>query len=109
MLNEVTQERVGETVLIRPLSVAEYTVKSFRIGFLDAAHGLLQRLTHVCCNRPHVAPVTIGRNLETVVLRKNRVLFVTTRFRKRSLILLVVHIRDPFKEKERKDIGLEVC
>lgn len=94
MLNQVAQERIGKPLLVRPLGIAEDAVERLGVGLLDPAHGRLKSLAHVARDRANVTPVAAVRNLEAVVLRKQRVLVVATGLRQRCLALLVVRMRD---------------
>ena len=60
MLDEVAQQRVGQAVLVGPLGIAEDAVEGFRVGLLDAAHGLLQRLADIGGHRAHIVPVAVS-------------------------------------------------
>ena len=62
--------------LVRLLGVSEDAVQGVRVGAFNAAKGVLQRLTNVGCHRPNVAPMTTVWDLESIVLGKERVLFV---------------------------------
>ena len=70
-----------------------------RVGFLDAAHRALQRLSHVGRDSTHIAPVAILRNLKAVVLRESGILFVAARFLDRGALLFVVDIGDALEEE----------
>ena len=85
VLDEVAQQRVGEAVLVGPLRVAEDAVERFRVGLLDSAHGLLQRLPDIRRHCSHVAPMAIVGNLEAVVLREEGVFLVAAGLRQRGL------------------------
>ena len=73
MLDQVAQHGVGEAVLVRPLRVAEDAVELVGVGRLDGAHGRLERCADILGDLPHLAPMGLGRNLETVVLREDGV------------------------------------
>jgi len=52
--------------------------------------------------------MTIGRDLEPVVLWEDRIFFVTTGLRQRSLMLLVMHVGDALKEQQWENVGFEI-
>ena len=108
MLDQVAEQRIGEPILVRPLGVAEDAVERLRVGLLDLAHRLLQRLADVGRDRAHIVPVAALGNLEAVVLREERVLLVAAGLRQRRGVLLVVHVGDALEEQQREDVGLEV-
>jgi hypothetical protein len=56
--------------------VSEDAVQGFGVGAFNTAQSLLERLTDVGRHRPHVAPMAFLGYLESVVLGKERVLFV---------------------------------
>ena len=108
VLDEVAEQRIGQAILVGPRRIAEDAVKGLRVGLLDPAHGLLQRLADVGRDHAHIAPVAILRNLEAVVLRELGIFLVTAGFRQRRRIFLVIHIRDALEEEQREDVGLEI-
>ena len=68
----------------------------------------MKRPSDVGRDSAHIAPVAALGNLEPVVLRKLRILLIAARFVQSSLVLLVMHIRNPLEEEQREDVGLEV-
>ena len=55
-----------------------------------------------------VVPVAAARNLETIVLRENGVLFVAAGLSQCRRVLLVVNVRDAFEKEQREDVRFEV-
>jgi hypothetical protein len=109
MLHEVTKQRVGEALFVRPLGIPEDAVKGLWVGLFDPAKGGVESLADIGGDLANVAPVTSLRNLKAVILRKLSSFFVAlVDFQSRSTFF-VMDVGDTFKEKERKDVGLEVC
>src|SRR5437879_1726888 len=69
----------------------------------------MKRLTDVCGDGAHVAPVEAIRNLETIILREECVFLVAIRLLQRYFALLLMNVRNALEEEQRKDVGLEVC
>src|SRR5262249_1850364 len=108
VLEQIPEQGVGKTVLIGPSGVAEDAVERLRVSLLDPAHGFLKRLSDVSRNDADIIPVATLGNLKPVVLRKNRVLFIASRFTKGGRVLLMVHVRDAFEKKKWENVGLEI-
>jgi hypothetical protein len=68
VFDQVLEQRVRKAVLVGPLGVAEDAVQGIRVGLLDAAHGLLERMADIGALGPDILPVAALRNLEAVVL-----------------------------------------
>ena len=108
VLDEILEQRIREPVLVRPLRIAEDAVKRVRICLLDPAHRRLKRLPDIRGHLPHILPVTVLGNLEAVVLREQRRLFIAIELLQRRRVLLVMHIRDALEKQQREHIRLEV-
>jgi len=101
-------QRVGQSILIEPLRVAEHTVEQrVRIGLLDLAHGALQRRADVRGLGAHVAPVAVLGDLKPVQLGEPGQLLVAGLVDD-LLVLLVPDIADALEEEQREDVGREV-
>ena len=85
MLDEIAQQGIGQAILVGPLRIAKNAVERFRVGLLDSAHGLLQRLADVVWPPSNILPVAIVGDLKPVVLRKLGVFLVAAGFRQRRL------------------------
>ena len=109
MLDQIAQHGVGEAVLVGPLRVAEDAVELVGIGRLDGAHGGLERLADVLGRLPHLAPMGLRRDLETVVLWVSGEVVVAAGFLQCSLRLLVEHIAQAFVKQQREDELLVVA
>lgn len=108
VFDQVLEQRVRKTVLIGPLSIAENAVQGIRVGPLNAAHGLLERMTNVGTLDPNIPPMTALWNLEAVVLRELGELNITVGLFQGNGILLVIDVGEPFEEQKREDVGLKV-
>ena len=42
VLDQILEQCVRQTILVRPLGVSEHAIKGVRVCFLDATHGVLQ-------------------------------------------------------------------
>ena len=108
MLDEVSQQRVGEPLFVCPLGVTKNTVECFRICLLDTAHRFMERLPQIGSYSSNVLPTASFRYLEPEVLSELRIFLVPAGFFYGVLIFLFMHVRDSLEEEKREDVGLEV-
>ena len=80
MLDQVFEEGIGEAVFVCPLGVTEDPVQRVRVGLLDTAHGLLERMADIGAPGPDIRPVTTFGNLKAVIFRKMGELHVPVGF-----------------------------
>lgn len=107
MLQEVFQQRVGETLGVGPLGVAEDAVERGGVGPLDGLQGALQGRADVPRRRAHVAPVGPLGDLEAVRLGELREAWVAVLLDGRAA-LVVPDVADALEEEQREDVGLEI-
>src|SRR5438270_8575493 len=91
------------------MGVAKDAVELVRIGRLYRAHSRLEHLAHILCRMPHVKPVSLRRDLETVVFWISGEILVAARFLERSLRLLIKDIAEAFVKQKRKNELLVVA
>lgn len=103
VLHEVAQHGIGEAILVGPLRITEDAVELVGVGGLDGAHGDMECLTDVLGRLPHLAPMRLGRDLETMVLRVGGEVRVPAGFLERGLGLLVEDIAQALVKKQRED------
>ena len=70
VLNEVAEHGVGEAILIRPLGVAEDAHELRLVRRLNRPHGALEDAADIATGLPDFPPMSLGRDLESVILRK---------------------------------------
>ena len=108
MVQQVAEQRIRQTVFVRPLGVAEGSIERLLVGLLNLAERALQRLADVARAVAHVTPCASFGNLEPVVLGEPGELGIAIRLGEGILEFLVVHIGDTLEEQQREDVGLEV-
>jgi hypothetical protein len=81
---------------VPPLGVAKDAVERFGVRLLDAVHRSLQRLTDVRGYHPNIGPMAVVGDLETIMLREQRVLLVVTGLDQCCLVVFIVYIGDTF-------------
>ena len=97
------RRRVGEPLLVGPVSIAEDPVKCFRVSLLNPTQCRLQNRSDISCYGPHIAPMTIRRDLKSKVLGELCILLVAARFVESCLIFLVVNIRDALEKVQQRE------
>jgi hypothetical protein len=108
VFDQVLEQRVRKAILVCPLSVAEDAVQGVRVGLLNAAHGLLERMADIGAPRPNIVPVAALRNLESVIFGELGKFHVAVGLLHGHNIFLVIGIGEPLEEQQRKDVGLEI-
>jgi hypothetical protein len=83
-------------------------VQGVRVGLLDVAHGLLERMSDVGALGPDILPVAAFRNLEPVVLGELGKFHVAVGLFQGHVILLIIDVGEPLEEQQREDVGLEI-
>ena len=108
VFDQVLEQRVRKAVFVGPLGIAEDAVQGVRVGLLDAAHGLLERMADIGALGPDIFPVAALRNLEPVVLRELGKFHIAVGLIQGHGILLVIDVGEPLEEQQREDVGLEI-
>src|SRR5258708_13711021 len=94
------EQGVGEPLLVGPVSIAEDPVKCFRVSLLNPTQCRLQNRSDISCYGPHIAPMTIRRDLKSKVLGELCILLLAARFVQSYLIFLVVTIPDALQKAQ---------
>jgi hypothetical protein len=108
VLDQVFEEGIGKTVFVCPLSVTEDSVKCIRVGLLDTAHSLLERMTDIGAPGPGIRPMTAFGNLKAVILWKMSELDIPIRFFEGNGKLFIVDVGDALEEEQRENIRFEI-
>src|SRR4029453_8306540 len=109
MLDQVAQHGVREAVFVGPLGVAKDAVELVRIGSLDGAQGILQGAANIRGGLTHPAPMSLGWNLEAVVLWEEGELLILIGLGQPGPRLFVEHVAQALVEQQRKDKLLVVA
>ena len=103
MLDEVAEHGVGETVFIRPLGIAKDAHELRLIRRFDCPHGGLEGAADIAAGLPDLAPVSLGRDLEAVVLGEEGEILIPSRVTQCGHCLLVIDIAETLQEKQGED------
>ena len=108
MLKKILEQRVGKTLLIGPLGIAENAVQRIRVGLFNAAHGRLESKTNIGAFGTDILPMTAFRDLKTVIFRKGGIFLIPVGLLQRGGELLIIDIGKTLKKQKRKNIGFKI-